>query len=1356
MGFFVLFRHIPMNLLRNFSIRTKLILISLFPVLGLLFYLQENVRSELKNKNAAEQVLLDVAEIEKLTSVIHELQKERGLMVSYVSSKGRESKDGLISQRENTDKAVFALNHVLAEHNRTLGGMWLLDTLTPMRAKVNSFKYDERDNDAFTEGKLQMLEEVNRILRQSSSQGLKSRFEDHLFLLYSKDYLGIIRGALAKAIIDGRFTALGYGSFASSKGKYEINFNKLRRLASTEMQNFLEKKFQGPFVQQMNNCIDAAFVNQDFREFPCTFDDWYSSSTASINLLKEAEDFSSELIRKGAEQESATASANLFKAIAIAALIIVLVIAAAAVTIRDIVNAVTRIKITADLMSSGNIDASIEIDSTDEIGNLATSFRRMIESTKQFAIIAETIGRGDYSPIITPRGDDDVLGRALEAMRSNLLSLSKENQIRNWLLAGNAELNNKMRGEKDVKTLAQDVIIQISTYLKAQIGAIYLRENGQFDLVGSYAFHHRKGNANSFRPGHGLVGQAALEKKLILFSDIPSDYLKINSGLGNALPRNIIVFPFVYEEEVRGVVEMGAAHEFTELDVQFLNMVGENIAIAFNSSQSRDKLKDLLEETQRQAEELESQQEELKQANEELMEKTGLLEKSEAELKAQQEELQQTNEELSEKASILEEQKETLEATKIEIENKARELEEISKYKSEFLANMSHELRTPLNSILILAQLLADNKSGALKDKEAEFAKNIYNSGADLLSLINEILDLSKVEAGKMELEITEFPVNDVVVDMRSMFSEVAKTKSIDFIIKDEDNLQAAVISADKQRLEQILRNLLSNAFKFTPADGRVELIICKPPLTELKDRKLVNEDVIGFRVKDNGIGIPLDKHAVIFEAFQQADGSTKRKYGGTGLGLSICRELANALGGEIQLESQQDEGSCFTLFLPIRLDPSQKGRRRNELPRQNETRIEKVLQAQEPGPGENVEDDRYSLHENDKSVLIMEDDRDFAKILLGFVRERRYKGIIASQGNTGLSYARHYKPDAIILDMKLPVMDGAEVLRQLKNDPSLRHIPVQIISGYDRRKEGMELGAFDYVRKPISKEDFQNAFDKIEDFMSRKLKKLLIVEDNELQNKAIRELIGNGDVKCFSSYSGKDAYELMKKEKFDCTIVDLGLPDMSGFDLLELIKSDARLRQIPTIVYTGKDLSREETARLNRLANTVVLKTADSKERLLDETSLFLHRVESKLPKEKQNIIRRLHKTDEVLKEKIVLVVDDDIRNIYSLTNVLVDEGMTCLVAENGKSALKMLQENPTVDIVLMDVMMPEMDGYDATREIRKSSRYEKLPIIALTAKAMKGDREKCLSAGMSDYISKPVNIEQLLSLMRVWLYKA
>jgi CheY-like chemotaxis protein len=566
-------------------------------------------------------------------------------------------------------------------------------------------------------------------------------------------------------------------------------------------------------------------------------------------------------------------------------------------------------------------------------------------------------------------------------------------------------------------------------------------------------------------------------------------------------------------------------------------------------------------------------------------------------------------------------------------------------------------------------------------------------------------------------------------------------------------------LQTDKQRLEQILRNLLSNAFKFTDRDGKIDVRIDVqrpvPPLRNEKLRRL--PEVVVFSVSDTGIGIPESKQGIIFEAFQQADGSNKRKYGGTGLGLSISRELAGALGGEIHLESEEGKGSTFTLYLPLKFDTANvvRGEKNIEIRKPAVKPELPVIPPHVPAPNADADDDRYHLKDSDKTILIIEDDVAFAKVLLDIARNKGYKGILAHQGNTGLSLARYYHPDAIILDMKLPVLDGSEVLKLLKNDPELRHIPVQIMSGYDRRKEGLELGAFDFIRKPLTHDAIHSAFDRIQDFINRKLKKLLVVEDNAAQNQAIRELIGNGDIKSVSAFTGQEAYNMLQNERFDCIIIDLGLPDMSGFELMEKIKESEQLNKIPIIVYTGRDMNKEEARQLEKLANTVVLKTTDSQERLLDETALFLHRVESKLPKEKQQIIRKLHRTEEILKNKTVLIVDDDMRNIYSLTNVLEEEGMKCLIAENGRAALGMLEKHPGTDIVLMDVMMPEMDGFEATMVIRKMNGFDKLPIIALTAKAMKGDREKCLEAGMSDYVSKPVNIDQLLSLMRVWLYK-
>ncbi|WP_114782661.1 response regulator [Botryobacter ruber] len=1349
-----------MKFIRNLSIKNKLLLISLIPLLTLFYFLAVDIVNKVESRNIIQQVYDDVLKAEAISNVIHEMQQERGYSLGYLISAGKEEKSELFDQREQTDKALFALSQLLLNQHTHLHAESLLENIPDLRSRINTFSATpDSIRDAFGEINSALIDEVNRTALYSRNPEVKNQLNAHMFLLQGKEYFGRLRASLKQAILEEGFAGNGFAEFSSLTGKHEVNLENFRKNASDELAAYHHKKMGTPAIQRVRDIIQTAYQNPAFNQFPYSSDDWWINGVAYLNTLKEVEDLSSIAIRQTAEDQVAKISGVLVRNIVIALVIVLLLTLLLYYTINYLLTSVKDIRHAADCIARGDLDLSIPVNSSDEIGKLAVSFNQLIQVSKEYAQAADIIGKGDYSPVVPVRGESDKLGTSLNNMKANLQELSHENEIRHWLLTGSSELNDLMRGEQEIGALAQEVVRKLTVYLDALVGAIYLAENDHLKLAGSYAFQFRKENNNTIKLGEGLVGQAALEKKPIIFTQVPEDYIKIKSGLGNTPPKNIVVYPFLYDGQLKGVIEIGAAHAFSEHDLKFLETVTENIGIAFNSSQSRTILKELLEETQKQAEELEAQQEELRQINEELQEKTNLLEESEAELKAQQEELQQTNEELEEQANLLEEQKNKLEVAKMDIETKARELEITNKYKSEFLANMSHELRTPLNSILILAQLLGENKNKVLGAKEVEFAKNIYSSGTDLLNLINEILDLSKVESGKIELDIEETELPEVKDNLQAMFREIAVNKEIDFKINFRKEEITATLTTDKQRLEQILRNLLSNAFKFTDKGGQVTLdITTVVPPHRLRNRSLRTSDkVLAFSVSDTGIGIPESKQAVVFEAFQQADGSTKRKYGGTGLGLSISRELASALGGELVLESEEGKGSTFTLYLPFKFDPSSAVSFEKEVA--VKVKPEKLLPPPEVTEHftqqEEVSDDRYAIQENDKVILIVEDDVPFAHILLNFIREKGYRGIMAHQGNMGLSLARHYHPDAIILDMKLPVMDGAEVLKHLKSDPDLRHIPVQVISGFDRRNEGFDLGAFDYIKKPITQEELNAAFGRVEEFISRKLKKLLIVEDNKQQNLAIRELVSNGDVKSFSAYTGEEAIALMQKEKFDCIIIDLGLPDMGGIDLLEKVKANSTLNKIPVIVYTGKELSKEEASRLNKLANTVVLKTADSTERLLDETILFLHSVEAKLPKEKQQIIRKLHRTDEVLKNKKVLIVDDDMRNIYSLTNALEEEGLRCITAENGKEAITMLKEQPDTDMILMDVMMPEMDGYEATREIRKMPQNGKLPIIALTAKAMKGDREKCLEAGMSDYIPKPVNMEQLLSLMRVWLYK-
>ncbi len=1346
-----------MNFIKDLSIRNKLLLIALIPLLALFYFLGLTIRDKVREKSTIEQVNREVLRAEAFSDLIHQLQQERGLCQVYLLGSGAAGQTELFAQRERTDLALLRLSDEGAGTS----------TVQQLRKAIQGLRNDV-DSRSISAGAMQeritilvldLLNKVNQTAVYSRNPEVKELLNTHLFLMYAKEYFGELRAKLSELLLSETGSKAGIAEFAALKGRHEQNMERFQQNAPEALKAFTAQEMADAANVSLRKTMESVYRSSG-AGLPLSYEAWWTNGVSYLNSLKRIEDQSTLTIRQTAETQLRAISALMTRSIVIGVVLMALIVLLLYIIIRSLVSSVLHLKHIADRVAVGDLGISVSIDSKDEIGSLAASFNRLISETRDYARGAELIGSGDYSPEVKVRSQADTLGISLNNMKDNLQRLSEENERRTWLLTGNGELNDTVRGEKDVRELSQDIISKLTAYLGAQIGTIYLLESGRLVLTGTYAFHHRKENTNQIELGQGLVGQAALEKKPIIFSEVPDDYARINSGIGNTSPRNIIVFPFEHEGQLKGVLEIGSVREFTELQLEFLRLVADNIGIAFHSSQSRTLLKELLEETQRQTEELEAQHEELRQMNEELQEKTDLLEKSEAELKARQEELQQTNEELEEKASLLEEQKEALEIAKLEVETKARELEVTSRYKSEFLANMSHELRTPLNSILILAQLLSENKSKSLPEKEVGFAQNIYSSGTDLLNLINEILDLSKVESGKIELEIGPVSLSGLTANLESLFQELARTKAMEFNRQiSEEALQLPLIT-DQQRLEQILRNLLSNAFKFTGKGGSVTLDIREVRTAGLALNPKLSGlgQVLAFSVKDTGIGIPKEKQALIFEAFQQADGSTKRKYGGTGLGLSISRELARALGGEIHLTSEQGQGSTFTLYLPATFDSSFIEPVEREILVREPAAPARPVSARPAAPahnGEPVDDDRYTIGENEKVILIIEDDVQFARILLSFVREKGYKGIMAHQGNAGLSLARYYHPDAIILDMQLPVMDGSQVLRHLKNDPDLRHIPVQVVSGYDRGKEGFELGAFDFVKKPVNQAELNSAFGRIEEFINRKLKKLLVVEDNPAQNMAIRELIGNGDVKSYSAYTGEEAYQMLVKDSFDCIIIDLGLPDMAGIDLMEKLKADERLRKVPVIVYTGQDLTREETARLNKLASTVVLKTADSKERLLDETTLFLHRVESKLPKEKQEIIRKLHRTDEVLRDKKVLIVDDDMRNIYSLTNALEEEGVRCITAENGRSALQILREQPDTDIILMDVMMPEMDGYEATQEIRKIAKFQKLPIIALTAKAMKGDRERCLDAGMSDYIAKPVNIEKLLSLMRVWLYR-
>ncbi|MDY6855392.1 MAG: response regulator [Thermodesulfobacteriota bacterium] len=962
-----------------------------------------------------------------------------------------------------------------------------------------------------------------------------------------------------------------------------------------------------------------------------------------------------------------------------------------------------------------------------------------------------------------------------------MLKAEEKNERQEFLNRGFMELSDRLRGEENLRIISQSIISFISNYLSAKIGALYVSDDDEsLSLVGTYANHNPDVLDKQFLIGEGLVGQVALEKRPVIIDDCPDGYMKIRSGTGEAISESILISPCLLNNKVKAIIELGAFHRFSDLDQSFMEQVAEGIAIAIDSAQSRNKMSALLMKTQQQAEELESQQEELRQTNEELEGQAKALKKSEEDLQAQQEELQQSNEELEEQSELLEQQKrdintknQDLENAKKLLEKKAMDLETASKYKSEFLANMSHELRTPLNSILLLSNLLFENKDGHLSEKQVNFAKTINSSGGELLTLINEILDLSKVEAGKMDLNIESTKIEYITTNIKEIFRPVSDNKGIPLKINIAKGLPDRIYT-DQKRVEQVIRNLLTNAFKFTK-EGYVSLKVSRPDQGEdLSNSGLIRHETIAFSVEDTGEGIPQEKQKLIFEAFQQADGTTSRKYGGTGLGLSISRELARLLKGEIQLKSIEGEGSTFKLFIPEKMEedlevlpdsvdkdsiPDEASQLKDKLV--EEEKIEKPAKQQpaQSKPSiieqdEFIKDDRRDITKGDKVLLIIEDDKEFATTLRDISREREFKVLIAENGETGIHFADYYTPDAIVLDVGLPGIDGWSVLSRLKENMKTRHIPVHFLSASDENFDALKMGAVGFITKPVGMKQLEEVYRRIESIISKKVKNLLIVEDNDVQREAIVELIKDEDLNIIEVSTGKDAFEHLKTGDCDCMILDLGLPDMSGLDLLLKIRDDENIAHIPVIVYTARELTREEETLINKHAEKVVIKGAKSPERLLDETMLFLHRVEADLPEEKRKILKMIHDKESILENKKILLVDDDMRNVFALTSILEEKGMEVLVGKNGLEAIECLNKNPDVDLVLMDIMMPEMDGYEAMSEIRKDKRFKDLPIITLTAKAMKGDRAKCIESGANDYLAKPVDTTKLLSMMRVWLY--
>ena len=1011
-------------------------------------------------------------------------------------------------------------------------------------------------------------------------------------------------------------------------------------------------------------------------------------------------------------------------------------------------------------------------DLTDNVNRLAANLTTQVRA---IAEVATAVTKGDLSRSITVEtaGEVAALKDNINEMIRNLRDTTRVNTEQDWLKTNVARFTRLLQGQRDMLTVARLLLSELAPLVNVQHGVFYMKEAADgaasLKLFSAYGYTERKHLSSSFQTGEGLVGQCLFEKQRILLTNIPGDYITISSGLGEASPLNIAVLPVIFEGEVLAVLELASFNRFSDVHLTFLDQLSESVGIVLNTIAATTRTEALLKQSQSLASELQSQQEELRETNKRLEEQANTLQVSEERLKQQQEELQQTNEELEEKARLLSQQNTEVERknreidlARLSVEEKAEELALTSKYKSEFLANMSHELRTPLNSLLILSNMLVDNGEGNLTPQQVEFAKTIHSSGTDLLALINDILDLSKIESGTIEVNVSEVLFTALHNHVERAFRPMAQEKALGFTIALDPHLPKGLYT-DEKRLQQVLKNLLANAFKFTE-QGEVALQVSVATGGWSRDHEALNraDVVIALAVRDTGIGIPQDKQKIIFEAFQQVDGTTSRKYGGTGLGLSISRQIATLLGGEIRLVSAVGQGSTFTLYLPQTYTPLPGrpegggfGRATGGEPRG--ARGSGGTVGADPAQLERgaVNDDRDAIQPGDRALLIVEDDVKFAHILLQLARDQGFKGLIALSGEAGLELARTFRLDAIMLDIRLPGMDGWTVLDRLKHDPNTRHIPVHIITVEEERQRGLQQGAIAFLQKPATREALDAALTMLKGFADRRVKNLLVVEDDATQRASIVELVGNGDVHTTAVGSGAEALTALQAQTFDCMVLDLGLPDMTGFALIEKIQKELGLSGLPIIVYTGKDLTPQEETELRRVSESIIVKDVKSPERLLDETALFLHRVEVDLPESKRQMLQQVHQTDAVLAGKGVLIVDDDVRNIFALTSILERQRMRVVYAENGRQAIARLQSTPGIDVVLMDIMMPEMDGYETMRAIHQIDTFTSLPIIALTAKAMKGDREKCIEAGASDYIPKPVDTEQLLSLLRVWLYR-
>jgi signal transduction histidine kinase/CheY-like chemotaxis protein/CHASE3 domain sensor protein len=1014
-----------------------------------------------------------------------------------------------------------------------------------------------------------------------------------------------------------------------------------------------------------------------------------------------------------------------------------------------------ELKETIDLRRTKGAEAALAVVTTDrgkiEMDTIRTQLAAMNQEEaslreKRLAEMSDAYRTALASGLLSA-----LLGMVLTAIVGYLIQRTTlARQREDWLRTGQVGLASAMLGDQRTEQLGDNILQFLARYLDAHAGAVFVGGGDSYRRVSAYGLPMDANIPERFAPKQGLLGQAVFEGRPFIIRDVPEGYLTVGSALGQDRPKNLVISPASADGVVNTVVELGFLGPIDDATLALLEQASESIGVAIRSANYRSELQNLVEETQRQSEELQVQSEELRVSNEELEEQSRALKESQARLELQQAELEQTNAQLEEQARQLEAQRDDLEKTTAAVQLKARELEQASRYKSDFLANMSHELRTPLNSSLILAKLLADNPDENLSEEQVKFAKTIQSSGNDLLNLINDILDLSKIEAGHVEMRPETVTLDQLVKDIHRVFQPIAQERKLAFEIEIAPECPAAM-ETDVQRLEQVLKNLLSNAFKFTEA-GKVDLAIRRS-----------GDGHVAFSVTDTGIGISEEQQQSVFEAFRQADGTISRKYGGTGLGLSISRELVRLLGGSIQLRSSEGQGSTFTIIIPVSYNPAAVAPREQRPTVSVDPAVRRAIAAPSapaapPVSMRKVADDRDTLVETKRILLVVEDDEVFAGILRDLSREMGFQSLVAGSAEEALELARQHMPSAIVLDVGLPDQSGLSVLDRLKRDVQTRHIPIHVVSGSDHAQTALSLGAVGYMLKPVKREELADVLKKLEAKLSQGMHRVLIVEDDDVQREAVGKLLTSHDVATVAAGTAAECLELLKQQTFDCMVLDLSLPDASGYSLLETLSREDAYSFPPVIVYTGRELSPDDEQRLRRYSKSIIIKGAKSPERLLDEVTLFLHQVVSELPPEQQRMIRKARNRDAILEGRRILVVEDDVRNVYALTNILEPRGARIEIARNGQEALDILRKAATeggrgIDLVLMDVMMPVMDGLTATREIRKNPDWKSLPVITLTAKAMPDDQERCIQAGANDYMAKPLDVEKLLSLVRVWM---